>query len=202
MDKVLKNLSYAARLRKQKGYSCALGMQLLLLPENAGEALELANIAKKIGMDYLVVKPYSQHLFSKTTRYKNIKYSRYLALSDKLAGVNTDKFNVIFRINTMKKWDKARRDYRHCYALPFWAYIDSLGNVWSCSAYLSDKRFKLGNIYEDTFKKIWNSGKTKKLMRWASDTLDTANCRVNCRMDEINRYLWELKHPSAHVNFI
>jgi radical SAM protein with 4Fe4S-binding SPASM domain len=202
LDTVLKNLSYAVRLRKQKGYSCVLGMQLLLLPENAGEVLELAKIARKIGIDYLVVKPYSQHLFSKTTRYRNIKYNRYLSLSEKLAAVNTDKFNVIFRINTMQKWDKASRDYSHCYALPFWAYIDSLGNIWSCSAYLTDNRFKLGNIYEDTFRKIWNSQKAKKLMRWAKDTLDTGHCRVNCRMDEINRYLWELKHPSGHVNFI
>lgn len=202
LDTVLKNLSYAVRLRKQKGYSCVLGMQLLLLPENAGEVVKLANTAKEIGMDYLVVKPYSQHLFSKTNRYKDIKYNRYLSLYDKLAAVNTDKFNVIFRINTMRKWDKAGRDYRHCYALPFWAYIDSSGNLWSCSAYLSDNRFKLGNIYRDTFKEIWNSEKTKKLMRWASKTLDTSNCRVNCRMDEINRYLWELRHPSEHVNFI
>ena len=29
-------------------------------------------------MDYLVVKPYSQHPFSKTAKYKNIKYSKYL----------------------------------------------------------------------------------------------------------------------------
>jgi len=25
---------------------------------------------------------------------------------------------------------------------------------------------------------------------------------VGCRMDEINRYLWELKHPHPHVNFV
>lgn len=202
LDKVMKNMAYASKLKRQKGYSCALGMQLLLLPENYHEAVDLAKKAKDIGMDYLVVKPYSQHPFSKTEKYKNIKYSKYLYLADKLAVLNTNKFNVIFRINTMKKWDTGVPDYQHCYALPFWTYLDSSGNVWSCSAYLSDQRFKTGNIYRNTFREIMSSERRKKLLLWAKDKLDTAGCRVNCRMDEINRYLWSLRHPPEHVNFI
>lgn len=202
LRRVLDNMSYAVKLRKQKGYACTLGMQLLLLPENFREAVDLAKKAQDIGMDYLVVKPYSQHPFSKTTKYKDIKYGRYAYLSNKLSVLNTHKFNVIFRVNTMKKWDKGMHDYRHCYALPFWSYIDSLGNVWSCSAHLTEARFKIGNIYKDTFKTIWNSEKKRKLVSWAQNSMNVGHCRVNCRMDEINRYLWDLKHPSEHVNFI
>lgn len=202
LGRVIKNMSYAAEQKRKKGYLCTLGMQLLLLPENCDEVVDLARKARDIGMDYLVVKPYSQHPFSRTTRYKNIKYSKYLYLADKLSVLNTDKFNVILRINTMKKWDTGVPDYEHCYALSFWAYLDSSGNVWSCSAYLTDKRFKIGNIYKDNFKDIFASGKRKKLVCWAGDKLDTQECRVNCRMDEINRYLWNLKHPPEHVNFI
>ena len=153
-------------------------------------------------MDYLVVKPYSQHPFSKTTKYENIRYSKYLYLADKLSVLNTDKFNVIFRINTMRKWDAGAPGYKHCYALPFWAYIDSFGGVWSCSAYLSDGRFRIGNICRDSFRDIFNSSKRIKLARWVKDKLNTEKCRVNCRMDEVNRYLWALKHPPEHVNFI
>jgi hypothetical protein len=32
--------------------------------------------------------------------------------------------------------------------------------------------------------------------------LTADQCRVNCRMDKINAFLWELKHPPAHANFI
>lgn len=202
LDRVIKNMAYAANLKRRKGYACALGMQLLLLPENCDEVIGLAKKARDIGMDYLVIKPYSQHPFSKTTKYKNIRYGKYLYLAGKLAVLNTDKFNVIFRINTMKKWDAGAPDYEHCYALPFWAYIDSLGGVWSCSAYLSDGRFRIGSIYKDSFRDIFSSCKRKKLARWAKDKLDTGKCRVNCRMDEINRYLWGLKHQPEHVNFI
>ncbi len=202
LDKVIRNMSYAVKSRIKNGHKCTLGMQLLLLPENSKEVKDLAVLASGIGLDYLVIKPYSQHPFSKTMRYKNIKYDKYLKLSDELKAFNTDKFNVIFRVNTMKKWDQGERNYKHCYALPFWSYIDAGGNVWGCSIYLGKKEFLYGNIYKENFKDILNSLKRLRTIKMAARKLCVKNCRVNCRMDEINRYLWELKHPSEHVNFI
>lgn len=202
LGKVISNLTYAARVRKKHGLKCALGMQIILLPENAGEVYKLAKIAKDIGMDYLVVKPYSQHPQSKTSKYKFIKYRRYLPLSKKLALLNDKRFNAVFRTHTMQKWDAANRNYKHCLALPFWSYIDAAGGVWACSMYLTKDRFNLGNIYRQSFRQIWESKKHKDLVKYGAEKLDSACCRVNCRMDEINRYLWELKNPSEHVNFI
>ncbi len=201
-NKVIKNMVYAAKIRKNNGYSCALGMQIILLPDNYQEVVLLAKKAKTIGMDYLVVKPYSQHPLSKTKIFKDIKYGRYLGLSEKLKKLNNQHFNVVFRLNSMKKWDSAQRNYKHCLALPFWAYIDAGGNVWACSMYLTDNNFCLGNIYKTSFRGIWKSSKHDKLISWAANKLNTDKCRVNCRMDEVNRYLWGLTHPSAHVNFI
>jgi len=201
-DRVMKNMSYAARLKQSKAPKCALGMQIILLPENHKEVTLLARKARDIGMDYLVVKPYSQHPFSKTKKYKNIKYAKYLGLADKLCKFNNHRFSVIFRVHTMKKWDEARHAYRQCLALPFWSYIGSTGSVWGCANYQTRKEFYLGNIYKDTFQKIWRSQRRKAFMAWAKDNLDTRRCRFNCRMDEVNRYLWELMHPPEHVNFI
>lgn len=201
-DRVIQNMTYAARVKKENRYPCTLGMQIVLLPENYSEVIPLAQKAKDIGMDYLVVKPYSQHPLSKTVKYKDIKYSDYLYLSDELNNLNDDKFSVIFRINTMKKWDDSTRNYRHCLALPFWSYMDSEGTIWGCSAYLTDEQFRYGNIYEKKFKEIWESEKRLNHVRWAGKDLSTDQCRVNCRMDEINRYLWELTNPHPHVNFI
>lgn len=200
--RVFDNIAYANKLRKKMGYSCTLGMQLILLPDNSREVELLAKKARDIGMDYLVVKPYSQHPQSKTRIFKDIRYEKYYNMAEKLRKYNSKDFNVVFRINTMQKWDKGWRNYKHCLALPFWAYIDSDGNVWACSIYLSRKKFSIGNIYKDTFKKIWAGRKRLELHNWAAESLDTSKCRVNCRMDEVNRYLWELRNPQAHVNFI
>jgi len=201
-NRVIKNMTYAAKLKRKNNYRCVLGMQIVLLPENVKEVFLLAKIAKDIGMAYLVVKPYSQHPLSRTTRYKDIKYSKYLGLAGKLLKLNNEKFNVIFRIHTMQKWDDASRNYKHCLALPFWSYIDSAGEVWACSIYLTKDKFRLGNINKHTFQEICQSKKRLELMRWAKERLDTNKCRINCRMDEINRFLWDLKNPPEHVNFI
>jgi GTP 3',8-cyclase len=196
-NRVIYNLTLAAKGKK----SCILGAQIVLLPDNYKEVFALAQIVKDIGLDYLVVKPYSQHLLSKTKLFKDIKYSQYLDLYTKLRDLNSKDFNVVFRLNAMKKWDKVERNYKHCLALPFWSYIDAKGNVWACSMYLTKNKFNLGNIYKTSFKEIWESKKHTDLIDWASKRLDTNKCRVNCRMDEVNRYLWDLTN-AKHLNFI
>ncbi len=201
-DKVIKNMTFAAKLKKENNHKCVLGMQMLLLPENAGEAVLLAGIARDIGIDYLVIKPYSQHLMSKTSKYRDIKYSNHIHLAEELSDFNTDEFSVIFRLRTMNKWNDGKRDYSRCLALPFWSYMDAGGGIWGCSAYLGDNRFYYGNIYEHSFKDIWEGEKRQESLAWVQEELDTTQCRINCRMDEINRYLWELKNPPVHVNFI
>ncbi len=87
-------------------------------------------------------------------------------------------------------------------ALPFWSYIDAGGNVWGCSVYLGDERFKYGNIFENSYKDIWEGEKREESLKWVEKELKTTSCRVNCRMDEINQYLWNLSYPPDHVNFI
>lgn len=201
-ETVLANLAAAADIRARKGYPCTLGMQILLLPENAEEVDTLAERAREIGMDYLVVKPYSQHLFSRTDRYRDIQYRSYRHLADRLERLNTDRFQVIFRLETMHRWDDGKRSYEKCLALPFWAYIDAGGNVWGCSAFLGDARFLYGNVNTASFEGIWQGEARKRAMAEMESRIDVSGCRCNCRMDKINAYLWELQHPAAHVNFI
>ncbi|HOX21918.1 MAG TPA: radical SAM protein [Elusimicrobiales bacterium] len=201
-NRVFENMAYAVRLKKKKKLSCALGMQLVLLPENRREVGLLAAKAKKIGLDYLVVKPYSQHPKSKTKIYSGVKYSGGEQLAGSLEKYNGGGFSVIVRLNTMKKWDQADKGYKRCLALPFWTYVDSAADVWGCSMFLGDDKFRYGNLYKNTFREIWEGSRRKKSLAYVGNRLDASHCRVNCRMDEINRYLWRLQTPPEHVNFI
>ncbi|HEY3327331.1 MAG TPA: radical SAM protein [Novimethylophilus sp.] len=205
-DRVINNLKRTVELKKSQNLGCAIGMQSLLLPENMDEMEALARICRdEIGLDYLVIKPYSQHLFSETRAYNEVDYSGLLPLGEKLAAYNTDSFQVVFRSNTMQKTiSKESARYPRCYATPFvWAYMMANGAVYGCSAYLLDERFEYGNINRNSFKDIWQSEKRRESFNFVRNELDIKECRLNCRMDEVNRYLYRIdQNLVPHANFI
>ena len=124
-------------------------------------------------------------------------------LGEELKKYETDTFNVIFRAHTMKKYNEPHA-YKKCNATPFvWGYIMANGIVSSCSAYLLDERFELGNINEESFEAIWTGEKRKRNFEFVTNELDISECRKNCRMDEVNRYLNRvIDDRPIHVNFI
>lgn len=200
-NRVLENLRQAVAIKKRKKLSVTIGVQLLLIPQNFREVARLAKTLKKIGVDYLTVKPYSQHPLSGARLDPDFKYEDMLALGDRLERLSDKKFQVIFRARTMKKLGAAK-GYAHCYGLPFWAYITATGDVYACSAFLSQKDYVYGNIYDKDLGLILKSARRQEIVRRAATKLDTHRCREVCRLDKINEYLWTLKHPDEHVNFI
>jgi hypothetical protein len=193
-----------ARARDEQNLKTVLGAQTLLLPENAHEIETLAKICRdEIGLDYLVVKPYSQHKLSLTHEYEDVDYRQFMELGQQLAALCTNRFEVVFRANTMRKL-KAEVRYPKCYTVPFlWGYIMASGVVSGCSAYLLDPRFEFGDINEAGFQEIWEGERRHQNYDLVMNELNIDECRLNCRMDEANRYLHEvIDTPPAHVNFI
>ena len=200
---VAQNLKAAVRRREEGGLAVTLGVQMLLLPENAAEAETLAKMCRDdLGVDYLVIKPYSQHKKSLTQTYAGIDYAGFLDLGQRLEALSNDRFRVVFRARTMQKYHQAK-PYPVCQAVPFfWAYVASDGSLCSCSAWLGDERFSLGNLMEASFAEVWQGERRRRNLALVAGGLDVADCRANCRMDEVNIYLWGQKNPPAHVNFI
>lgn len=199
LSKVKENLYEAVRVKKTDNLNTTLGVQCLLLPQNADKVVDMAKQLREIGVDYFTIKPFSQHLHS-NNKY-SIDYSTMLDLEKELASYKTEKFNVIFRANSINNLQK-EKCYGKCYGLPFMTHIDARGNVWPCVAHIGDEKFCYGNIYEQTFEEIWEGNKRKEVMK-LFDSLDiNKNCRESCRLDQINQYLSELKNPGSHINFI
>lgn len=205
-DRVISNLNAACTFKRQHNLETTIGVQTLLLPENAIQMPQLARLCRdEIGADYLVIKPYSQHLFSHTHEYEHVNYHSYLDLADELEAFNTETFQVVFRAHTMKKHEEAPEErYSSCYATPFvWAYVMADGRVYGCSAYLLDERFEYGNLNTDSFQAIWQGQKRHDNFHTIRQHLNISECRKNCRMDEVNRYLDRLMNQRVpHINFI
>ncbi len=197
-QKLIANIKDAAGIKKKNKYSVKIGVQLLLLEENAHETITLAKKVKELGADYIVVKPYSRHPGSINKcriNYEKIKY-----IQARLKKIQSDKFGVILRAGAIEGL-KNPKPYPECYALPFFALIDAQGNLLPCNLFYGKEEYYYGNLYKNTFSEILSSKKREEVLKKIYKK-GTASCREICRLDQINRYLYDLKHPPDHVNFI
>src|SRR3990167_2030818 len=193
-DKVIRNLQYAA---SQKGH-CTVGVQSVLLPEYEQNIIELAQRLKQIGVDYYTVKPFTAHPLREFNQIPY--YTKQNNLFDRLRQLSTPDFQVIIREQAF--WNLTHdREYDRCYGIEAMTYVAATGDVYACSNFLGKPEYSYGNINEQSFREIWQSEKRQKVMERINRTKLT-DCRLICRLDLVNQYLWKMKHPPAHVNFI
>jgi len=198
---VLNNLQEAVKIRDKNKYACTIGIQFLLIPQNYKEVKILAKILSNIGADYLVIKPYSEHPLSINKIGPKFKYANLFYLEEELRKYSKNNFQIIFRRRTMDKLEE-EKPYRHCLGLPFATHITAKGDIYPCNAFIGRRDFAFGNIHKEKFGEIWEGKRRKRIMKVIYNKWDVENCRKSCRLDEINRYLWELKNPGSHINFI
>lgn len=199
LGRALKNMEDAARHKRDKNLKTTLGAQLLLLPENKDEVLKLAGMVRDIGFDYFTVKPFSQHPSSKAKL--NVDYSESAEIGRKLKEFETEDFKIYFRSKSIENLGM-EKPYRECAGLHFMAYMDSRGEVFPCIVYMGNPDYIYGNINDKDFDEIWTSERAVKLREVFAGSFMKENCRKNCRLDEINKYLDAVKYPGGHVNFI
>ena len=199
LEKVLANMQEAVKVKKDQKLKTTLGVQLLLLPDNKDELVQMGKELKKIGVDYFTIKPFSQH--PQSQQILQVDYQEMLELEEKVKSLETESFKIYFRAHAMKKLE-CKRGYQHCWALPFMVYVDAKGNLWPCIVFMGKDELKYGNLNEETFCQIWEGSHRREIIKYFMEMDLEKNCRELCRLDEMNRYLDALKNPGGHVNFI
>ncbi len=194
------NIEKCVKFKKKRGLDVTIGIQQVLLPENASGVYEEASLAKRIGVDYYVLKPFSKHNENAYDANENlhIEYREELQRAESLSD---DTFTTIIRWNTFQ--DKGKREYGKCLGIPFIAQIGSDGGFYSCCPFFYIERFCFGNLNEESFKDILLGKRRKKVLE---DIMNNVNvrkeCMTYCRHHQINKFLWNLKNVPEHVNFI
>lgn len=199
LSKVLFNMEEAVKVKKEQHLRTTIGVQLLLLPENKNEVVQMGKELRKIGVDYFTIKPFSQHPQSK--HILQVDYKEMLELESEVNELQADNYKIYFRTHSMQKLGTGRC-YKHCWALPFMTYMDAKGNLWPCIVFMGRDEMKYGNIYENSFVEIWEGSHRKQILNYFMNMDLEKNCKELCRLDEMNRYLDELRNPGEHVNFI
>jgi radical SAM protein with 4Fe4S-binding SPASM domain len=198
---VLDNVRESVILKRKNKLNVTISFQYLLIQENYAEVFDFIRRVKDIGVDYVAIKPYCPHPRSHSSSSSLFSEKKLLMLSDQFKKASSHDFKVIFRMQGFKKSLENKAPYKQCLGLPFFAEITTNGDVYPCNSFIGNKDFCFGNIVQQPFQQIWEGTRRRQIMEKISQC-GLRHCRKGCRLDEINRYLWDLKHPSSHINFI
>ncbi|RQW81263.1 MAG: radical SAM protein [Geobacter sp.] len=199
----LSSIEEAVMIKKKYALSVTMGVQFLILQDNIRDIENALVQFSKSGIDYFVLKPFSRHPLmsgSSDIVYTEEHLSYIQGLVQEYS--RSSNMDIIFRKETMRIYMEKARGYTRCHALPFWGYISSSGDFYTCSVFIKHKEFLTGNIYENTMEEIFFGEKRRKSIEYGEELLDIKECRVNCRMARINEFLQTLQEKPEHINFI
>ncbi len=207
-DVVTGHIAELVRLKREKGYACTVGLQMVLIPENFDQVVRLGHLGASLGADYLQVKQCSD------TEYKElgIEAKDYAKASAALREVEalsrpeytvTVKWNKINVLGNTEVYRGGFRKYDICYGTPLLGQVSGNGKVYPCGPFFGKDRFYMGDIHETSYYEIVNSDRYWKVHEDIQKNVDVhCDCTVGCRQDYINKFLWDLKNPPEHVNFV
>lgn len=186
-DRVTENVKAAVAIKQRRGITVTIGLQMVLMPQDADQILPFAELGRSLGVDYAVIKHCSDTEYGEL----GVDYSKYAELRgllDEAESLSTEDYSC--RV----KWSKIDqgnvRPYQRCYGPPFLLQISGSGLVAPCGQLFNDRyaKFHMGNICEQSFYDIWQSDWYWEVMGYLSSDKFNAQdmCAVLCLQDRIN----------------
>jgi MoaA/NifB/PqqE/SkfB family radical SAM enzyme len=203
-NKAVESIKKSVELKRRHNLETTIGMQMVLTPKDVDEAIPLARLGKRLGVDYLVVKQCSDTLASSLGVYKHLDEMRekYQTVLKEAEAESLEDYKVFV------KWGKimdTSQEYKQCLGVPFLLYSSGDGKLFPCGMHFAEKHweeFMMGDLTKNTFEEIWKSDRYWDVVKKVREKGTTElGCYTGCRTHAINCYLWDLTHPPEHVNF-
>lgn len=201
IDQVVNNIKSCVNTKKKLGLKTTIGLQMVLVRENIDDIVPLAKLGRELGVDYLVIKPCSDNprkdLNAPTRAYLDVEN-----LLKEAETYSTEDYNVVI------KWRKVTnlgiKTFKICYGTHFIINISGNGDVFPCGYFFNSRRnkFKMGNIIKTPFAEIVKSQRYWDVQKRIENVNVNKECETNCRQYYVSQFLWELKNPPPHVNFV
>ncbi len=195
--KVIKNIEQFAKYKKD---DCTLGINCVITKENAMEIYDICKLAKGLGTDNIKLSPLM--IKKNEDEYHNgIK----CLVSEQIAKAKEELENESFRIvdkytDDMAMTNSFVKSYKRCVMQEFFTVIAADSKVYRCHQRAYMKSGFLGDLLEKSFREIWFSEETVKLVR---EYNACQQCRFRCAFDERNILLNDfLNIDENHINFI
>lgn len=189
-ERVCENIRTMMRLKRENGWTCTVGMQMVLMPEFADQIIPLAQLGKELRPDYLVIK----HCSDDEDGSLGVNYAGYKALEDRLheaEALSDETYKVVV------KWSKIKaagtRSYERCYGPPFLLQLSGTGLIAPCGMLFNSKYkdFHIGNITKERFRDVFKSDRYWEVIRFLSSEKFNAQkmCGSLCLQHKVNEVL-------------
>ncbi len=207
-DLLVEKIRSLVALKKAHNHDCTIGLQMVLIPECYDQVLAEAELGAELGVDYFVIK----HCSDSEYKEIGIDYKDYASIEDVLKqaeSLSTEDYVV------QAKWNKIRaseetelyrngyRKYDVCLGTPFLLQISGNGKIYPCGPFFNKQRFYMGDLHEGSFFDLVNSDHYWNVHKDIAASVDVhKDCAIGCRQDYVNKFLWDIRNPPEHINFI
>lgn len=201
-EMIMENIKNAVTLREQQDLDIFFLATAYVTKENFEDIYNIVKYLKELGIDYVVIQeatynkysyagfqPLASSYFAKSEISK--MRSKILTLVDKDFFVKvrfpiTDEefINGRYKDCWVNNW---------CQGIKFNTLIDTDGEVYACFRYWGMKNYSYGNIYKESFEKIWKGEKRKQIEEYTNSTPPLSDECSICNVSKINEILKELQ---------
>lgn len=197
------NIIRAAELKSRYGLKCTIGLQMVLIPDCVEQVIPEAQFALDTGVDYFVIKQFSDPQCDEMSRFSLTWYDNpeVLDILKRAEAMSTDKTAIIPKWNTISS--KGVRPYDHCVDCPLIFQISGNGKAYPCGYLFGDDRYCYGDLNKQSLGEILYSEHYWGVIKYMRERFDVhKDCAGCCRHDHSNKFIWGYLHPPVHLNFI
>lgn len=202
-DRVSQNIRDAVRIKREKGYSCTIGLQMVLIPQCIDEVIPEAKFAIDSGVDYLVVKQYSDPICDKMAQvdrnwYSDPKTQELLRQAEAMSNKATQ---IIIKWGLLQTHDN--KPFKHCVDLPVLVEGSGTGKFYPCGYHFRNPKYEMGDLNKQSIGEILDSDRYWEVVRFCREEhIVGKDCHGACRHDKTCEFIWDYLQPVEHKNFI
>lgn len=215
-ERVCQNIKDMVETKKKNNLKVTIGMQMVLMPQDADQIIPYAQLGKDLRPDYAIIK----HCSDNEDGGLGVDYDAYEKLYPLLKQaeeLSDEEYKCVIKWSKIEDKGNNNRSYQRCYGAPFMLQLSGSGLVAPCGGLFNEKykKFHIGNICDTRFKDIWNSDRYWEVMNYLSSPKFNAQkmCASLCLQHKVNETLdnyvkgkGKLEKPNIeppeHINFI
>ena len=203
-DVVFSNIKKLIKIKKKLKSKIVIGVGFVVTQDNYKEVIDFAKLFKDIDVDYCQFKPEIIQIERNGTQDNKKQQISSEFWAYKIIDLLNEASQILgkkFESNAYKIEDLIidpkdyGRGYSQCIGSQFQPCIGADGHVYVCTNHRGHKKYSYGNLYEESFEKIWgNIKRRKKIMNIINKKEKFCNCTQLCKPHESNKMLWSIKN--------